>query len=282
MPGAATEPARLPHLVVVEGEGAGRAFALTRPTTIIGRGPDAEIVLPHPTVSWHHAAVTVGDDGIVAEDLGSLNGTFVGVRRIGRRALVEGDVLAIGDRAALKLTLLAPDSQVRARAETPPEGSILLAANVAALAERLRKERASADATGVSLVLMFVRIDGAFRRTEVPEALMRRIAVVCRAAMEADDLLVRASDREFILLLRQAIGRAVRTAGKVRSLAAKQLKGTSAAGGAMIATAALVPLPVHTARSAEALLLVASRKAGRSLRRARGDPSGLLRPAGDR
>jgi GGDEF domain-containing protein len=285
MTGAVPEPARLPHLVLVEGEGAGRSFALTKPTTIIGRDPNTDIVLPHATVSWHHAAITVAPDGIVAEDLESLNGTFVGVARIGRRALAHGDVLAVGYRAVLKLTWLPPpasDNQARARAETPAEGegSIAWAANAAALAERLRKERATADPAGVSLVLMFVRIDGAFRHTEVSEAVMRRIAVVCRAAIDAGDLLARASDRELILLLRQTIGRAVRTARKIRSLAAKQLKGTGAAGGAMIATAALVPLPAHTARSAETLLRVANRKAGRSLRRARHGSDPLLRPPG--
>lgn len=285
MTGAVPEPARLPHLVVVEGEGAGRSFALAKPTTIIGRDPNTDIVLPHATVSWHHVAITVGPDGIVAEDLGSLNGTFVGVARIGRRSLAHGDVLAVGHLAALKLTFLStsvPDSEARARAETPAEGAIALAANAAGLAERLRKERASAAPEGASLVLMFVRIDGALRHTEVSEAVMRRMAVVCRAAMDAGDMLARASEQELILLLRQTIGRAVRTAGKIRSLAAKQLKGTGAAGGPLIATAALVPLPAHTARSAEALLRVASRKAGRSLRRARHGSDAALPPAGDR
>lgn len=272
------ETTRFPHLVVVEGDEPGRVFALTKPTTIIGRDPSADIVLPHPTVSWRHAALTVGATGIVIEDLGSLNGTFVGVGRIGRRVLADGDLLAIGHRAALKLTFLsvsitppASDSQARARAETPVHEPIPLVANAAALVERLRLECALANDTGASLLLMFVRIAGASARAEVPEALMRRIAGACRAAMDADDLLARASGREFILLLRKTIGRAIRTAEKIRSLTAQQLKGASAAGGAVIATAALVPLPAHTGLSAEGLLLMANRKAGRGLRRARHD-----------
>jgi len=287
--GATIETTRFPHLVMVEGDATGRVFALTKPTTIIGRDPNGDIVLPHPTVSWRHAAVTVGASGILAEDLGSLNGTFVGVGRIGRRALADRDLLAIGHRAALKLTFLstlsspsASDSRARARAETPVHGSIPLVANAAALAERLRVECASANETGVSLVLMFIRIAGAFARTEVPEAVMRRIAAACQAAMDAEDLLARGSNREFILLLRKTIGRAVRTAEKIRALTAQQLKGTSAAGGALIATAALVPLPAHTGLSAEGLLLMANRKAGRGLRRARHDSDRRPRLADDR
>ncbi len=272
--GVVPEAAGFPYLVVVEGEGAGRAFALSKATTTIGRDPAGDIVVPHATVSWHHAAVTTGPEGIVAEDLGSRNGTFVGIDRIARRALAEGDVIGVGDRVVLKLTyLLAPAGasadQARARAETPVRGLIPQVATAAALAERLRTVRASAGEAGVSLVLMFVRIDGAFARPEVPgpalEVLMRRIAGVCRATMTGDDLLARASDREFILLLHAPLARAARTAEKIRALAAKQLKRAGAAGGAVIATAALVPLPTRSALGAEALLLAASQRAGHAL-----------------
>ncbi len=273
--GAAGEVARLPplpHLVVVAGEGIGRAFALTKATTTIGRDPSGDIVLHHPTVSWRHAAVTVGGDEIVAEDLGSLNGTFVGLDRIVRRALADGDVLGIGDRMVLKLTSTAsPD--------TPAPGAGPRVASASALVERLRIERASAGDARVSLVLLFVRVLGTSARAPVPEAIMRRIAATCRSAMDPEDLLARASGRDLVLLLRKPIGRAVRMAGEIRAeirlVMADRHKGTSAAGGPVIATAALVPLPARSALSAEALLLDASRKAGRCLRRVR-YPSGQL------
>ncbi|HLK91599.1 MAG TPA: FHA domain-containing protein [Polyangia bacterium] len=280
--GAAAEAAcfpLLPHLVVVAGEGIGRAFALTKATTTIGRDPSGDIVLSHATVSWRHAAVTVGRDGIVAEDLGSLNGTFVGLDRIERRPLADGDVLGIGDRMVLKLTsIAAPEAPVvqgraRARDEAAEPDSSPRVASASALVERLRIERASAGDERVSLVLMFVRVLGTTARAQVPEPIMRRIAATCRSAMAPEDLLARASGRDLVLLLRKPIGRAVRMAREIRAeirrLMADQLKGTSAAGGPVIATAALVPLPGRSTLSAEALLLDASRKAGRCLRRVR-------------
>ena len=45
---------------------------------LIGRGPTNDIVLRNPSVSIRHARVIVGDSGLVLEDLGSRNGTFVG------------------------------------------------------------------------------------------------------------------------------------------------------------------------------------------------------------
>jgi len=65
---------------------------------LIGRGGDARIVTESVRVSRHHARILVSRDGIVIEDLGSKNGTFVGGRRIdGPTTLTNGDEVRIGD-----------------------------------------------------------------------------------------------------------------------------------------------------------------------------------------
>lgn len=43
----------------------------------LGRGEDAELQLPLPTVSSRHAMVKVDENGVTVTDLGSTNGTFV-------------------------------------------------------------------------------------------------------------------------------------------------------------------------------------------------------------
>jgi hypothetical protein len=96
-----------PYLVVVAGFGIGRAFAVLE-CTRIGRDPEGEVVLPYWTVSWRHLTVSYRDGIVVAEDLGSRNGTFVGVDKIKRRELAEGDVLAIGDSIALSSSCMQP------------------------------------------------------------------------------------------------------------------------------------------------------------------------------
>ncbi len=66
-------------------------------TLLIGRDPQANIHLPAPTVSWHHARLDRAGAGHVLTDLGSTNGTFVNGRRItGRHTLTQGDVIQIG------------------------------------------------------------------------------------------------------------------------------------------------------------------------------------------
>jgi len=65
---------------------------------LIGRGGDARIVTESARVSRHHARILVSRDGVVIEDLGSKNGTFVGGRRIdGPTPLTNGDEVRIGD-----------------------------------------------------------------------------------------------------------------------------------------------------------------------------------------
>ncbi|MDE9365867.1 FHA domain-containing protein [Luteipulveratus sp. YIM 133132] len=62
----------------------------------IGRGRVNSIVLDDMLVSRQHVRITVDDEGLVLEDLGSRNGTFVNGRRIERTHLHEGDRIGIG------------------------------------------------------------------------------------------------------------------------------------------------------------------------------------------
>jgi pSer/pThr/pTyr-binding forkhead associated (FHA) protein len=97
---------RSPHLVVIEGFNAGRTYRLTSGTILIGRDPLCDVVLAYSTVSWHHATITKKGERIVVRDLGSRNGTFVGLDRIGWRQLYASDLIRFGDRVTLKLVFL--------------------------------------------------------------------------------------------------------------------------------------------------------------------------------
>jgi hypothetical protein len=83
-------------LVVVRGPNAGSRFLLDRPTTTVGRHPDADIFLDDVTVSRRHADLVRSGEVIVVKDLGSLNGSYVNGERVEERSLVTGDELQIG------------------------------------------------------------------------------------------------------------------------------------------------------------------------------------------
>ncbi|MEW6583269.1 MAG: FHA domain-containing protein [Actinomycetota bacterium] len=87
-----------PALAVRSGGGlSGEVFPVSAGRLTIGRAPDSDVFLDDVTVSRHHATVTVTTGGVVLEDLGSMNGTYVNRRRIeGGEELQDGDELQIG------------------------------------------------------------------------------------------------------------------------------------------------------------------------------------------
>ncbi len=83
-----------PHLRLEE---TGEIFPLLREMTTVGRGEGVDIRLTDPSVSRLHAEIIVRGLHVYVSDLGlSVNGTRVNGRPIGRRVLVDGDVLSFG------------------------------------------------------------------------------------------------------------------------------------------------------------------------------------------
>jgi diguanylate cyclase (GGDEF)-like protein len=103
-PGSSRPPGaqqRKAVLVVLAGSQVGERTIIDRAVTI-GRGPENQLVLRDPAVSWKHAIVDVtrGPDGerVRVRDLGSKHGTEVNGARIEKDAtLARGDQLGIGD-----------------------------------------------------------------------------------------------------------------------------------------------------------------------------------------
>jgi hypothetical protein len=83
-----------PHLRLEE---TGETFALNRELTTVGRGSGVDISLDEPSVSRLHAELVRRGPYVYVCDLGlSVNGTRVNGRPVGRRVLLDGDVLSFG------------------------------------------------------------------------------------------------------------------------------------------------------------------------------------------
>ncbi len=82
--------------IVVGGGVAGQQFEVTLPATI-GRSHNSTVVLTQPLVSRHHCRIEVQGGSLLVEDLGSLNGTYIGNQQIRERSVLEpGGLLTIG------------------------------------------------------------------------------------------------------------------------------------------------------------------------------------------
>ena len=81
----------------VELPAAASALRMDRPRLTVGRAPESDILLDHPTVSPEHAEIVAGQSGVRIKDL-SRGGTGVRVngQLVSRAFLKTGDEIAIG------------------------------------------------------------------------------------------------------------------------------------------------------------------------------------------
>ena len=63
----------------------------------IGRDPKSDIVMTDSRVSWRHGVLRVDGDAWIIEDLGSTNGTFLGLQRLDRIEISAECVVRLGN-----------------------------------------------------------------------------------------------------------------------------------------------------------------------------------------
>lgn len=93
----AKRQAHVPTLVIVDpAQAAGQRFAVSG-TLSIGRAAGCEITLDDTFISQVHARVSTGQSGVVVEDLGSTNGTYLNRKKVTAPVVVQsGDVIQVG------------------------------------------------------------------------------------------------------------------------------------------------------------------------------------------
>src|SRR3989304_506629 len=98
------------RLVVRTGPNPGMAFDLTKEETLLGRDVPNDIALGDSEVSRQHARLTRTPGGVVVEDLGPTNGTFInGERLVAPRVMAMGDLLGFGETVTLAFESSAPE-----------------------------------------------------------------------------------------------------------------------------------------------------------------------------
>jgi len=114
--GGAAAPSGPPDLVVRTRRSAHQLTAGTE--YHIGRDPKSDIVMTDSRVSWRHGVLRVDGNGWVIEDLGSTNGTFLGLQRLDRIEISADCVVRLGNPDDGPVLRCMP--QVPAPAPAPP------------------------------------------------------------------------------------------------------------------------------------------------------------------
>jgi general secretion pathway protein A len=76
-------------------------FQLRAGKTVIGRTPDNDVQIRSKFISRHHVQIVSDRAQSVLEDLSSTNGVFIRSQRVKRQALLDGDVIQLGEHKLL-------------------------------------------------------------------------------------------------------------------------------------------------------------------------------------
>ncbi len=107
----AAEPPVSEPAVVLEVEESGKQFRLKKAVSLIGRGPECDLVIKKADVSKRHCRILLRPDGAEVEDLDSSTGTAVNGDLVRQHALEDGDRLEVG-RYAFRVRLeLKPEKE---------------------------------------------------------------------------------------------------------------------------------------------------------------------------
>ena len=105
-PGATAVRPVVPRYVLrgVSGEAFGRTYPV-HGSTAVGRAPECDLRIDEPGLSRVHARLLPTDDGLLLEDLGSTNGSFLNGKRVLRGEARIGDEIGFD---TLRFRLIAP------------------------------------------------------------------------------------------------------------------------------------------------------------------------------
>ena len=129
---------RRPHAIALELDGGQRVPLRTERALLVGAGPDVDLPIDDPYISTRHATVRVARDGVVVEDLGSKNGTWVDGVVVERAWARLGAIIRFG-RVSVRVVAGLADLVAR---DPLPDGTVV--GDSAAFREVLRTlERAA-------------------------------------------------------------------------------------------------------------------------------------------
>jgi pSer/pThr/pTyr-binding forkhead associated (FHA) protein len=107
----------LPKFILrgVSGPTFGKTYAVVGAITV-GRSSECDVCIPTDEISRHHAKLQVVPDGVMVEDLGSANGTFVNDQRVHGSVLMKaGDELRLD---TVRFMLVSPTMEAQPPAAT--------------------------------------------------------------------------------------------------------------------------------------------------------------------
>lgn len=215
-----------PVLVVISGKPLGKSFYLTKEKITLGRDLTADISLGETAVSRRHTQFEVTPDGIIVNDLGSTNGTFVNDQKLdGARLLKDGDLIRCGNTilkflAEGKIENVHYGKMYEAATTDGMTGALNKKAIVEVIAEEFGRTKArSGNMTLLMLDLdHFKQINDTYGHPAGDYVLKETCSLIKDKLIRQKDVLGRYGGEEFALVLRDTpLQIAVEVAERIRT-----------------------------------------------------------------
>jgi len=210
-PFGVTDPDTRDRGVLVETGGlfAGRPHPIPAQGATIGRAGNCTVRIEDDSISRVHARVVRVGREYVLEDMGALNGCYVGDVRVPRAPLHDGDRVRLGPRVALRFHVVSEDEEMaivrlyEAGLRDPLTGL----PNRRQLDESLCAELSYARRHGTEVSVIMADLDR-FKQINdthghiVGDAVLRHVAHVMTSIVRVEDLVARFGGEEFVVIAR--------------------------------------------------------------------------------
>jgi diguanylate cyclase (GGDEF)-like protein len=194
-------------LVVIHGEGLGRRIDLGPHKVVVGRSPEADLHIPHRSVSRRHCEVWRVADGYRIRDLGSTNCTRVNDALVDEAELADGDHLTVGESILKFISHTSVEARYHEEVyQLATHDALSELCNRRHFSELADKEIARALRHRRSLALMIADLDH-FKRINdslghvAGDAVLRQFSAILRSHVRSDDIAARIGGEEFAVLL---------------------------------------------------------------------------------
>ncbi len=89
------------YLYVIKGPRSGYKYKVTKPRVIVGRGSQADLIIPDLEVSRQHFSLEISENKTILRDLNSTNGTYIDGERVSSVKIEDRTEIQIGQSAIL-------------------------------------------------------------------------------------------------------------------------------------------------------------------------------------
>ncbi len=197
------------YLMLLTGPDTGRIHRLEGGEHTVGRSSRADLQLDDDSISRMHAKVTLIDDHVIVEDLGSVNGTFVNGERCSLRKLQDGDKIRLGDTTILKFGIHDQlDEQFQQRLyQAALRDDLTQAYNKKYLLDHLAKELRYAVRHQTPLSIVMIDIDHFKQLNDTyghvaGDAILAQLGSAVGSVLRTEDLFARFGGEEFCVVAR--------------------------------------------------------------------------------